>query len=68
MARQGDLDDLLSQSEEAVVQRVRFPNGEALVTKAFRDPWPVEIRAYGLLERVEAHNNTRPRRCEASGA
>jgi len=68
MARQGALEDLLSRSEEAAVQRVRFPNGEALVAKAFRDPWPVEIRAYGLLERVEAHNNTRPRHREASGA
>ena len=52
MARHGDIDGLISQSEEAVVQRVRFPNGEALVAKAFRDAWPVEIRAYGLLARL----------------
>ena len=42
----------LSQSDEAVVHRVRFPNDEALVAKAFRQAWPVELRAYGLLARL----------------
>ena len=52
MARHGDVDDLLSQSDEAVVHRVRFPNDEALIAKAFRQAWPVELRAYGLLARL----------------
>jgi len=43
---------LISQGEVAEIYRVRMPGGGSLVVKAFREPWPTEIRAYGLLARL----------------
>jgi hypothetical protein len=37
------------ESDVAEIHRVRMPGGGSLIVKAFRDPWPSEIRAYGLL-------------------
>ena len=43
---------LIFQGEVAEIYRVRMPGGGSLVVKAFREPWPTEIRAYGLLARL----------------